>query len=187
MIRKKVYFMDKNEINEVLDIPLSTLYDWEKEEHPKNKLFRLLSNTSKHTAKEKIKKKDRHRIFHILNRNIAENNKYTKDEIKKAFSKEGYRFASSRERIIYSRFFKECDEEDLNDLISVFHVSVRNIKRIYTDMPERKFASVANVWDRRFRISKKNNGLVKKFPSENRGPSELAKKFLAKKSVEKNV
>lgn len=171
--------MTKNDINEVFDIPLTTLYDWEKEEHGKHKLYKLLSNIDKEAANKTInKKKETHRIFHILNKNITQDHRYSSEEIKRAFSKKDYSLATPREKIIYSRFFKECDVEDLIDLEKTFHVSKRNIKLIYKDIPERAFTGVSKVWDKRFRISSKenrDNGIsisVKKYSTE------FAKKFL---------
>jgi len=152
--------MTKNEINEVFGISLTTLYDWEKEEHGKNKLYKLLSNTDKKVANKTINKKEEtHRIFHILNKNITKAHRYSSEEIKRAFSKKDYNTATPREKIIYSRFFKECDEEDLINLEKTFHVSKRNVKLIYKDIPERAFLGVSKIWDKRFRIaSKKNKG-----------------------------
>jgi len=148
--------MTKNEISEVFGIALTTLYDWEKEEHGKHKLYKLLSNIDKEVANKTINKKEEtHRIFHILNKNITKDHRYSSEEIKRAFSKKDYSLATPREKIIYSRFFKECDEEDLIDLEKTFHVSKRNIKLIYKDIPERAFTGVSKVWDKRFRISSK--------------------------------
>ncbi len=152
--------MTKKEITEVFDIPLSTLYDWEKEGHSKNKLYKLLSHLNKKMIHATIDKpEETHRIFHILNKNIAKEYKYTKEEIQKAFLKKDYSLATQREKIIYSRFFKECDVEDLLSLEKTFHVSKRNIKRIYKDLPERAFPGVAKVWDKRFRIPHKLNAI----------------------------
>ena len=148
--------MTKNEITEVFEIPLTTLYDWEKEGHSKNKLYTLLSHLNKEVAHSTVhKQEETHRIFHILNKNIAKEYRYTKEEIKQAFSKNDYSLATQREKIIYSRFFKECDAEDLISLEKTFKVSKRDIKLLYKDIPERAFSGVAKVWDKRFRISSK--------------------------------
>ncbi len=180
--------MTKSEISDILDIPLTTLYDWEKEEHPKNKLYRHLLNTSKSVAKRTTKKKkETHRILHILNRNITEKNKYTREEIKKAFSKKDYILATQREKIIYSRFFKECDEDDLTDLVKTFYVSKRDIKLIYKDIPERAFPGVSKVWDRRFRIADKINKVDQISTFKKTERTEFAKKYLINKSPLSNV
>lgn len=180
--------MTKSEISDTLDIPLTTLYDWEKEGHPKNKLYRHLSNTNKSVAKSTIqKKKDTHRILHILNRNITDKHKYTREEIKIAFTKKDYSLATQREKVIYSRFFKECDKEDLRDLVKIFHVSTRDIKLLYTDIPERAFPGVAKVWDRRFRINDKVNTVANVSTSQKVDRTEFAKKYLNKKSVSVSV
>lgn len=176
--------MTKSEISNILDIPLTTLYDWEKEDHLRNKLYRYLSNTTKSVAVKTLNKKSTHRILHILNRNITDKHKYTIDEVKKAFSKQEYSLATSREKIIYSKFFKESDEEDLNDLVENLNVSKRDIKRIYKDIPERAFSGVAKVWDRRFRLSSKasNASTLKRIAH-----TDFAKQYLNKKSASTNV
>lgn len=170
--------MTKNEITEVLGIPLTTLYDWEKENHSKNKLYTFLSHTNKKAVHSTINKIEKtHRIFSILNKNIAKEYKYTRKEIKKAFSKKNYALASQREKIIYSRFFKECDEEDLISLEKTFQVSKRDIKHIYKDIPERAFPGVSKVWDKRFRMpSKKRTKPI----SKQVYPSDFTQKFLEK-------
>ncbi len=173
--------MTKNEINELFDIPLTTLYDWEKEEHGKNKLYKLLSHIDKKVANKTINKKEEtHRIFHILNKNITKEHRYSSEEIKRAFSKKDYSLATPREKIIYSRFFKECDKEDLIDLEKTFHVSKRNIKLIYKDIPERAFTGVSKVWDKRFRISSKKNRDNSIPISTQKDSTEFTKKFLEK-------
>lgn len=176
--------MTKNEISDILDIPLTTLYDWEKENHPRNKLYRYLSNTSKNVATQTLNKRSTHRILHILNRNITDDYKYTIEEVKQAFSKSEYHLATSREKIVYSKFFKECDEEDLNDLVENLNVSKRDIKRIYRDIPERAFLGVSKVWDKRFRLSSHASKLstYKKVVS-----TDFAKQYLNKKSALTNV
>jgi len=170
--------MTKNEITEVFDIPLTTLYDWEKEDHSKNKLYTFLSHINKKVAYSTINKiENTHRIFHILNKNIAKEYRYTREEIKKAFSQKNYSLATQREKIIYSRFFKECDEEDLISLEKTFQVSKRDIKHIYKDIPERAFPGVSKVWDKRFRMpSKKSTNHI----SKQAYPTDFTQKFLEK-------
>ncbi|MDF1876127.1 hypothetical protein JHD48_10325 [Sulfurimonas sp. SAG-AH-194-I05] len=99
-----------------------------------------------------IDKKQYHRIYHILNRNIHVSYKYEFDEIREAFLVEDYDNTTSRQRMIYSKFFKECDVDDLETFEKVFGVSKRKIKKIYTQIPERVFLGVAEVWDKRFRL-----------------------------------
>jgi hypothetical protein len=176
--------MTKNEISDVLDIPLTTLYDWEKEDHPRHTLYRYLSNTSKSVATKTLNKRTTHRILHILNRNITDNYKYTIEEVKQAFSNNEYNLATQREKIIYSKFFKECDEADLNDLVENLNVSKRDIKRIYKDIPERAFSGVSKVWDRRFRLS---SNTPKVSTHKKVVPTDFAKQYLNKKSALANV
>lgn len=89
----------------------------------------------------------KHRIFHIINRNIDDNYKYSKEEIINSFKKEKYSLLNPREKIVLSKFFKECDEEDFISLTNTFDLSKEDIKRLYKDMPERKFSGVSDVWD----------------------------------------
>lgn len=144
--------MTKKEISEIFDLPISTLNDWDKENSRKYKLFQFLYNLETEDIQKKLKKRKTHRIFHILNRNIDNNEKFTYDEVRNAFIQTNYDEATQREKIIYSKFFKECDVSDLEDFEKVFHVSKRDIKTIYKQIPERMFKGVAEIWDKRFRL-----------------------------------
>lgn len=86
--------------------------------------------------------------MYILNRNILPQYKYSKEEIREAFLKKEFKEANMRERIIYSKFLKECDEEDLETLLSFLSISIENIRSFYKDIPERAFAGVSNRWDK---------------------------------------
>jgi len=144
--------MTKKEISNIFDLPLSTLNDWDKETNRKHKLFQFLSNIEFEDLDKFSKTKKSHRLFHILNRNIDENKYFTYDEIKGAFTHANYQEATQREKIIYSKFFKECDASDLEDLEKVFHISKRDVKSIYKQIPERSFKGVSEIWDKRFRL-----------------------------------
>jgi len=144
--------MTKKEISTIFDLPLSTLNDWDKETNRKHKLFQFLSNIEVNDLNKFSKTKQSHRLLHILNRNIDENRHFSYDEIKNAFNRTNYEEATQREKIIYSKFFKECDVDDLEDLEKVFHVSKRDVKTIYKQIPERSFKGVSEVWDKRFRL-----------------------------------
>ena len=144
--------MTKKEISKTFDLPISTLNDWDKEESRKNKLFQFLQNIKLEDTQKNLKKKKTHRIFHILNRNIENDKKFTYDEVRNAFIQTDYDEATQREKIVYSKFFKECDVSDLEDFEKVFHVSKRDIKTIYKQIPERMFKGVAEIWDKRFRL-----------------------------------
>lgn len=144
--------MTKKEIGKLFDLPLSTLNDWDKETNRKHKLFQFLRSIKFEDLDKFSKTKKSHRLFHILNRNIDENKYFTYDEIKGAFTHTNYQEATQRDKIIYSKFFKECDVDDLEDLEKVFHVSKRDIKAIYKQIPERSFKGVSEVWDKRFRL-----------------------------------
>ena len=144
--------MTKKEISKTFDLPISTLNDWDKEKSRKNKLFHFLQNIKLEDTQKNLKKKKTHRIFHILNRNIENDKKFTYNEVRNAFIQTNYNEASQREKIVYSKFFKECDVSDLEDFEKVFHVSKRDIKTIYKQIPERMFKGVAEIWDKRFRL-----------------------------------
>ena len=162
--------MTKKEISKLFDLPLSTLNDWDKETNRKYKLFQFLSNIEFEDLDKFSKTKKSHRLFHILNRNIDENDYFTYDEIKNAFSHIDYQEATQREKIIYSKFFKECEMDDLEDLEKVFHISKRDVKSIYKQIPERSFKGVSEVWDKRFRLKTLDTEVLK---ASNNIPSAL--------------
>lgn len=144
--------MTKKEISNIFDIPLSTLNDWNKKDSKKYKLFQFLTNIELEDLDKFSKTRKTHRLIHILNRNIDKNKYFTYDEIKNAFAHTNYKEATQREKIIYSKFFKECDIDDLEDLEKVFHISKRDVKTIYKQIPERLFKGVSDVCDKRFRL-----------------------------------
>lgn len=144
--------MTQIEISKYLDIPLTTLNDWKKEDSNRNKLYQLLINLDKNEVENKLNKKANHRFFHILNRNINNEIKFTFEDIKKAFSKNDYHDATIKEQTIYAKFFKELESKELDDFVKVFNVSKRYIKLIYISSPFRNLTGVAKVWDKRFRL-----------------------------------
>jgi len=152
--------MTKKEISKLFDLPLSTLNDWDKEINRKHKLFQFLSSIEFDDLDKFSKTKKSHRLFHILNRNIDENKYFTHDEIKEAFAHTHYKESTQREKIIYSKFFKECDVNDLEDLEKVFHISKRDVKSIYKQIPERSLKGVSEVWDKRFRLKSLNTEVL---------------------------
>ena len=152
--------MTKKEISKIFNLPLSTLNDWDKETNRKHKLFQFLINIELDDIDKLSKSKKSHRLLHILNRNIDENSHFTNDEIKNAFSRTNYQEATQREKIIYSKFFKECDVDDLEDLEKVFHISKRDVKTIYKQIPKRSFKGVSEVWDKRFRLKPFNTKVL---------------------------
>jgi len=157
--------MTKQEIATTFNLPLSTLNDWDKEDSRKYKLFQFLSNVDLADVDKLSKAKNTHRLFHILNRNIDQDKYFSYEEIKNAFSHSSIDNATQREKVIYSKFFKECDASDLESLEKVFHVSKRDIKSIYKQIPERSFKGVSEVWDKRFRL--KPVKVEKLLPSNN--------------------
>jgi len=141
--------MTKKQISEIFNIPMSTLSEWSKPTHNKHKLYIHLINSSSDQIKTTLEKK--HRLLHILNRNTT-GEKYTLDEIKKAFDVEDYTSTSQRQKSIYRKFFKECDSLDLDELSHEHGISIRKVKNIYINSPERTFSGVSRIWNKRFRI-----------------------------------
>ena len=154
--------MIKQEISELFDIPLTTLNDWQNEKSSRHKLYEFLRAIPKKEYKVINERRKNHRIFYVLNRNIDTVNRYTPKDIKQAFSKKNYHEATKREQVIYSKFFKECDPDDLKSLIDLFDLSIRNIKQIYLSSPLRKLKGVREIWDRRFRVEKKDDEISAK-------------------------
>ena len=159
--------MTQIEISKYLDIPFATLNDWKQEDSNRNKLYELLSNLEIDLVENLLNKKENHRFFHILNRNI-ENEKFTYEDIKKAFFKQNYHDGNIKEQTIYSKFFKEIEIDELGNFISTFTLSKRNIKNIYITSPFRTIDGVAKKWDKRFRLKHlelNTNNLNKSIPS----------------------
>ena len=156
--------MTKKDISKLLDIPLATLNDWQKEDSNRHKLYEFLRSLPKKEYKSIKQQQKEHPIFYVLNRNIDKKERYIPEDIKKAFGKTNYIEASPREKVLYSKFFKECDPDDLKTLIDLFDLSIRNIKQIYLSSPLRKLKGVREVWDRRFRItsdkSRRSDGTI---------------------------
>ena len=148
--------MTKSEIHDIFDIPLTTLSEWQKPESRKHKLYSFLIKSDKEIVEKTTNKRKSHRLFHILNRNIDKTQQYKYDEIQKAFLKESYFDATKREQLIYSKFFKEFEGDELDELCSVFDVNKRTIKKLYLSSPYNKLKGVSKVWNRRFRVRTSN-------------------------------
>lgn len=144
--------MTQKEISNYLDIPFATLNDWKQENSNRFKLFDLLKNLDLKLVESILSKKNNHRIFHILNRNIDNSSKFSYDEIKKAFSNKNYHNATIREQTIYSKFFREIEPSELDDFVKTFNVSKRDIKNLYISSSFRNINGIAIKWDRRFRL-----------------------------------
>ena len=174
--------MTKSEASRILKIPLSTLNDWDNATHSKNTLFKFIIATDLKEVENKLNINHSHRLFHILNRNSTKED-YTYDDIQTAFLKDNYSYATQNEKIIYAKFFKECDVDDLDSLIVTFGLSKQTIKKLYTTLPERQLIGVAKVWDRRFRlksITSNKYDIVKSIPTS-------LVSILSKKGITVNV
>ena len=163
--------MTNKEISKIFEIPLSTINDWQKEDSNRHKLYQFLHATNIKDVRDIKSQQKNHRLFHILNRNIEQACNYSVQEVKKAFSYKDYNKASLREQVIYSKFFKECDEEDLASLQTLLNISIRDVKQIYISSPLRNFKGVREVWDRRFRIKLSK---IEETPVNNVIPSALS-------------
>lgn len=144
--------MTKKEISKLFNIPLSTVNDWQKEDSNRHKLYEFLRAVPKKEYQSIKSQQKNHRLLHILNRNIDKQSAYLVKDIKRAFSQDDFNDASDSQQVIYSKFFKECDADDLKSLLTLFDLSIRDIKKIYITSPLRKLKGVREVWDKRFRI-----------------------------------
>ena len=149
--------MTQAQITQYLEIPLTTLNDWKKKNSNRSKLYELLINLDAKEVQHIIRKKNNHRFFHILNRNIHNDSKCTFEDIKNAFSKKDYHAATIKEQTIYAKFFKELEPAELEEFAQTFNVSKRDIKNIYISSPFRQLIGVAHAWDKRFRLTKVDN------------------------------
>jgi hypothetical protein len=144
--------MTQIQISKYLEIPLTTLNDWKKEDSNRNKLYQLLINLDEKEVFNKLNKKANHRFFHILNRNINDESKFSFEDVKKAFSRNDYHDATIKEQTIYAKFFKEIEVNELDNFAKTFNISKRDIKQIYISSPFRNLNGLAKTWDKRFRI-----------------------------------
>lgn len=144
--------MTQTQISRYLDIPLTTLNDWKKEDSNRNKLYQLLVNLDEKEVISTLNKKINHRFFHILNRNVDDKSRSSFDEIRKAFIRKDYHEGTIKEQAIYSKFFKELEVDELEDFVKTFNVSKRDIKSIYISSPFRSLSGIAKSWDKRFRL-----------------------------------
>lgn len=149
--------MTQSEISTYLNIPFATLNDWKKENSNRHKLYELLANLDKDIVSQIFNKPKEHRIFHVLNRNVISEEKFTFHDIKNAFTKNNYHEGTIKEQTIYSKFFKEIDIDELDDFIKTFNVSKRDIKNIYISSPFRTLGGVSKKWDNRFRLKSLTN------------------------------
>jgi len=163
--------MTNKEISKLFEIPLSTINDWQKKGSTRYKLYHFLHAINIKDVKDISTQQKSHRLIHILNRNIDKKSAYSIKEIENAFSLSEYTKASQREQVIYSKFFKECDAEDLSSLQSLFNLSIRNVKQIYLSSPLRKLRGVRDLWDKRFRIKSDDERAI---PLNNTIPNALA-------------
>jgi len=152
--------MTKKEISKLFDISLSTVNDWQKEESSRHKLYEFLRAVPKKEYQSIKSQQKNYRLLHILNRNIDKKNAYSVKNIKRAFLQDDFNDASDSQQVIYSKFFKECDPDDLKSLVELFDLSIRDIKKIYITSPLRKLKGVREIWDKRFRIKSNNFSVV---------------------------
>lgn len=82
------------------------------------------------------------RLINFKTKNINGVEKYSFYEVKEAFDITRFDSNSRRHRIIASKFFKECDLEDLDSLTKNYGISIRGVKHTYSNSPEKKLKSV---------------------------------------------
>ena len=78
-------------------------------------LIQLLSNLDTQEVGKILNKKNNHRFFHILNRNI-ENVKFTFEDIKKAFLKQDYHDGNIKEIVVLLNEFNYFTDGNLISL-----------------------------------------------------------------------
>lgn len=107
-----------------------------------------LSRLNKLLINKINKKYENHRFFHILNRNIEESERYLKEEIEIAFRKSEYDEATIREKVIYSKFFRELEIDEVAEFCETFKVQECNIRAIYESSPLKLLRGVSEIWDK---------------------------------------
>lgn len=120
------------------------------------------------------------RLPHILNRNIAKINRISKKEINSAFTRRDYAFLRQTERVVFSKFIKEVEIEDIDAILEAYNFKKEDIKRIYETSPYRN-SLLSSEWDKYFELET----VYKKVRSE-RKPSAITRAILIKKGININ-
>ena len=90
------------------------------------------------------------RLFHILNRNIAKEYKYSEQDVKNCFAKTSYDDLTDHEKVLISKTFKEVeDAEDIDFIIKDLDLNKENIKSIYISSP---YNNRIKAWNNYFNI-----------------------------------
>jgi len=115
------------------------------------------------------------RLPHILNRNIV--NKISTDEINLTFSRKEYSHLRNIERVVFSKFIKEVEIEDIDSILESYDFTKEDIKRLYETSPYRN-SLLSKEWDKYFELQSifKPKKVVRK-------PSRITMQILAKRGV----
>ena len=93
-------------------------------------------------------------ILTIFNRNLSENQHYTKDEIILAFSKQ-YSSGTEREKSLYKKYFKECtNDKYVDELKNDYKISTQKIKKLYRFLSNEMKIEFGTYWSTRFKLPK---------------------------------
>lgn len=102
------------------------------------------------------------KFLKIFNRNLPSKNRYTTDEIKKAFSKESYSSGSQREQQLYIIFFTEFNKnEGIKDFIKFYKTTSRKINSLYRSLADDKKREFGNYWSKKVTRKKLPLGEIK--------------------------
>jgi len=102
------------------------------------------------------------RLPNILNRNIAQKHKVTKEQINSTFAKEKYSLLDKNERYIFSKFIKEVEFEDIDTILKNYDFTKDDIKRLYATSPFLGRSLLSKEWNEYFNIKikpRKNIGI----------------------------
>jgi len=100
------------------------------------------------------------KLLRIFNKNILAQDKYTTDEIKKAFSKESYSSGSQREQQLYIIFFTEFDNnKDIENFRQLYKTTSRKINNLYKSFEDEKKKEFGNYWS--IKVTRKKLSLRK--------------------------
>lgn len=123
--------------------------------------------------------KTKSRIFILLNRNIAEEFKYSKIEVFKALKGENFGKKTAREKSILSKIFREFDSYDLKLLQKDFYINIEKLRKTFLSSPYKDTEEIYNNWKECLGIT---NEFVQKSPQEERKISNRLKAILEKRN-----
>ena len=96
------------------------------------------------TVRDLMKPTTYHRLQHIVNRNSVVQR--TLPQILAAFDETPYDDKTGADKVVISKFFKECDAEDYEALLRFDEIRPENIKAIYLASPHSR-SLYREQWD----------------------------------------